>query len=565
MKNIIKLVSFAVVSSILISCVQDLNTLPLNPTDTTSETAYVDEASYLKGLAYINAYWVFVSQNSQNSSDISVDDAGQSELARQYMVLQEMSADSFKCVWGDAYVAGIQQDLWTSTDNAAIIAVYTRCMKGITLANEYLLQTEDEKIKSRGHEAFAGKIAQYRAEARFHRAMYYYLMLDFFGNPPFVTPDNIGGDLPEQISRADLYKWIEEECLDLVSANSAMPNYGTVPYPRPTKGSVYAILARLYLNAQVYTGTPQWQKAKDACAEIIKMGYKLHANYGEMFMQDNTTNGSAEEFIFAIDYDKTHAQSWGGTTALICGGLSNTDSQAIGKYLGITQNSEGKATNNLNQAAWTGYHVSDEYVSKFNLVGVTWDTPTDGSSLGYDRDKSDKRAFFFNGGRTQKFVLTNHKTGWVCWKFSCLNSDGTTETGTTDATYSSADVPIFRLGEIYLTYAEADARLNGGVVTDATAKGYIKALRDRAGVSMPADNELTTDWLLEERARELMWEGCRRTDLIRYGYFTSMNYPWPYKGGVEDGNVALDEYRTIYPIIMDDLNANKNLTQNPGY
>jgi hypothetical protein len=438
-------------------------------------------------------------------------------------------------------------------------------MKGITLVNEYLLQTEDDKIKSRGHEAFADKIAQYRAEARFHRALYYYLMLDFFGNPPFATPESIGGGLPEQISRADLYKWIEEECLDLVSANSAMPDFGEVPYPRPTKGSVYAILARLYLNAQVYTGTAQWQKAKDACAAITKMGYKLHANYGEMFMQDNTTNGSSEEFIFAIEYDKIHARSWGGTTALICGGLSNTDSQAIGKYLGITQNSEGKAATNINHAAWTGYHVSDEYVSKFNLVGVTWDTPTDGSSLGYDREKSDKRAFFFNGGRTQKFVLTNHKTGWVCWKFNGMNSDGTTETGTTSATYSSADVPIFRLGEIYLTYAEADARLNGGVVQDATAKGYIKALRDRAGVSMPADNELTTDWILEERARELMWEGCRRTDLIRYGYFTSMNYPWPYKGGVEEGNVALDEYRTIYPIIMDDLNANKNLTQNPGY
>ena len=82
---------------------------------------------------------------------------------------------------------------------------------------------------------------------------------------------------------------------------------------------------------------------------------------------------------------------------------------------------------------------------------------------------------------------------------------------------------------------------------------------------MPADNDLTTDWILEERARELMWEGCRRTDLIRYGYFTSMNYPWPYKGGVEEGNVALDNFRTIYPLIMDDINANKNLTQNPGY
>ena len=532
----------------LTSCVQDLNTEPINPN--VLQTFDQDRIYY--------KIYAGIGTSGQVGPDGNGDldgNEGYSVFYRCIFVHNEFPTDCGWWIWRDAGVTDLNEMTWTS-ENEFTELLYNRMTFNVTTCNHFLDNTEGKTD---------AKTIRQRAEVRFMRCLNYYYLLDFFGNPPFVTPDNIGGDLPEQISRADLYKWIEEECLDLVSANSAMPNYGTVPYPRPTKGSVYAILARLYLNAQVYTGTPQWQKAKDACAEIIKMGYKLHANYGEMFMQDNTTNGSAEEFIFAIDYDKTHAQSWGGTTALICGGLSNTDSQAIGKYLGITQNSEGKATNNLNQAAWTGYHVSDEYVSKFNLVGVTWDTPTDGSSLGYDRDKSDKRAFFFNGGRTQKFVLTNHKTGWVCWKFSCLNSDGTTETGTTDATYSSADVPIFRLGEIYLTYAEADARLNGGVVTDATAKGYIKALRDRAGVSMPADNELTTDWLLEERARELMWEGCRRTDLIRYGYFTSMNYPWPYKGGVEDGNVALDEYRTIYPIIMDDLNANKNLTQNPGY
>ena len=118
---------------------------------------------------------------------------------------------------------------------------------------------------------------------------------------------------------------------------------------------------------------------------------------------------------------------------------------------------------------------------------------------------------------------------------------------------------------MYLIYAEADARLNGGKVTDATAKGYIKALRDRAGVPMPSDDALTLDWLLDERARELMWEGHRRVDLIRYGYFTSMQFPWAFKGGIPDGKVSLPSYRTIYPLILDDLNANSELEQNPGY
>lgn len=569
MKNLYK--ALAVIALCVISfgsCVKDLDTLPLNESDFTSETAYADEDAYLEGLTYIYAYWIFVSQSSPHWSDIAVRDAGQSELARQYLVLQDMSTDVFKCTWGDAYVAGIQQDLWTSTDNEAITAVYSRCMKGITLANEFLLQTTDDKINSRGHQSFADKIHQYSAEARFNRALYYWIMLDFFGNPPFAMPENIGGDLPKQIQRADLYKWLEEECLDLVSSTSAMPDYGKVPYPRASKGAVWGILARLYLNAEVYTGTAQWAKAKDAAAKAIASGYKLHDNYAELFMQDNTTNGAAEEFLFAIDYNKTTAQSWGGTTALIYGTLGGGDNISLGRLLGITKNSDGTEQPagkffGLNPGAWSGYHVSDEYVRFFDLQDVTWDN--DGSGFGYNRETSDKRAFFYNGKRKQDFVLRDLNTGWVCWKFNGLNSDGTTETSTRNAQYSSSDFPIMRLAEMYLTYAEADARLNGGKVSDATAKGYIKALRDRAGVAMPSDAELTTDWILDERARELMLEGVRRTDLIRYGYFTSMNYPWPFKGGVKEGNVAIPEYRTIYPIILDELNANNNLIQNPGY
>ena len=117
----------------------------------------------------------------------------------------------------------------------------------------------------------------------------------------------------------------------------------------------------------------------------------------------------------------------------------------------------------------------------------------------------------------------------------------------------------------YLIYAEADARLNGGNVTDETAKGYIRQLRQRAGVDATTPSIMNLNWLLDERARELMWEGHRRVDLIRYDYFTSMQFPWTLKGGVPNGKIALPDYRTIYPIIISDLNANPKLVQNPGY
>ena len=549
MKNLyrILLVALAVLSAA--SCLKDLDTLPLNETDTTSETAYADANSYLMGLAYINAYWSFVSQTDPGSADIVAPDAGQSELLRQFINLQEMSTDSFKCTWGDSYVADICNNNWT-TSNTAVNIVYTRCLKGIALANEFLLQTEDDRLDARGHGSMKETIHGYRAEARFHRALFFWALMDLYGNPPFPQPENIGGDMPEQISRANLFAWLEEELLDLLSEGSDMPKKGEVAYPRPTQGSVAALLARMYLNAQVYTGTARWQDAKDMAAKVIAMGYKLHPVYEQLFMQDNTESGAAaDEFIFAIEYDKDHAQSWGGTTTL-ASAFFDSSRGTVASLIGLN--------GSIVPEEWNGYHCSDEFVSVFKLNGVTWDNPE--TSLGYDRATSDKRAFFYNQGK-QAFDNTATDSGWRCWKFSGRYSDGRLN----DQSFSSMDFPMLRLAEMYLIYAEADARLNGGVVKSSEAKSYIKALRDRAGVTMPSDDALTLDWLLDERARELMLEGQRRTDLIRYGYYTAMSFPWPYKGGIKDGKVRLPETRNLYPIIESDLNANRNLVQNPGY
>jgi len=551
MKKIYTFIFIAVSALVLGSCVNDLNTLPLNETDATSETAYKTETDYLKGLTYINAYYSFVSQGDPGSPDLAFSDAGQSELIRQYINLNEMSADSFKCVWGDSYVSDLQYNKWTSALNDATEAVYTRCMKGIALVNEYLIQTEDSKLEARGHTSFASTIAGYRAEARFHRALFYYMLMDLFGNPPFATPENIGGNMPEQIQRADLYAWIESECNDLLSGND-MPAKGAVPYPRPTKGSVQALLARMYLNAEVYTGTAQWQKAKDAAKAVIDMGYQLHSDYQQLFMQDNTETGAAaEEFIFAIEYDKDHAQSWGGTTTLASASVDDDTNAKIASLLGIS--------GTIMPEGWNGYHVANDYVARFELSNVSWDQ----SGFGYDRAASDKRAFFINQG-VKDFDNSDPSTGWRCWKFSGLYSDGHVNDASVDNyKFSSCDFPLFRLAEMYLIYAEADARLNGGNVSDSQAISYVKALRDRAGVETPSTIGL--DWLLDERARELMWEGHRRTDLIRYGYYTSAQYPWTLKGGVQDGKVSLASYRTVYPIILTDINANSNLVQNVGY
>lgn len=549
MKKYIYSLAIAMSALTLNSCIGDLDTMPLNETDKTAEQLYVTLGDFEKGLAYIYGSFSLVSQSDPGSADINVGDAGASELVRQYMVLNEMSVGSLKCVWGDAYVADLQNNSWTTAPNDALIAVYTRCMMIVTRANEFLLQS-DKKIDMEG-------IKELRAEARFLRSLGYYILLDLFGNPPFALPENIGGVLPTQIGREGLFNWIESELKAIISGEGgeALPNKGSVAYPRADKGAAQAVLARMYLNAEVYTGTARWADAKAAAEAVIAMGYKLCPNYEELFMQDNTENLNARnEFIFAIAYDRDKTQSYGGTTALINASLGEDANNGIAAALGYP------AGTKISRDQWNGYHVPNEYVANFDLVGVDWEAK---SGFGYNREKSDRRAFFYNIGGVEAYDKANVNSGWRCWKFNSRASDGTLYSTDNYTIFSSADFPMFRLAEMYLIYAEAQARLDGGTTTDSKAMGYIKELRDRAGVTTPSSINL--DFILKERACELMWEGHRRTDLIRYGYFTAMSYPWPYKGGIPDGKVALPSYRTVYPLLQSDLSENPNLVQNTGY
>lgn len=565
MKRFIYSLAIAAATSLsLNSCIGDLDTLPLNETDKTADQAYQTLDDIEKGLAYVYGSFSLVSQNDPGKADINVDDAGQSELVRQYVILNEMSVDALKCSWGDSYIADLQNNSWSSTPNSATLAVYTRCMMTVTRANEFLIQSA-KKTSIEG-------VAQLRAEARFMRALAYYLLMDLYGNPPFALEENVGGALPEQIGRKALFDWIESELKSIMGKDGViegevLADKGSVEYSRADKGAAGAVLARMYLNAEVYTGTARWEAARDAAEEVIGMGYGLCTNYDELFMQDNTENADArKEFIFAISYDRDRAQSWGGTTHLISASLDDVASEIIAKSLGYPIGSM------ITRERWNGYHVPSEYVKNFELSNVKWGltvkdkkpenwTPEIG--LGYDRENSDRRAFLYNIGGSEAYDKSDVNSGWRCWKFTSRDSKGNLYSTDDFTKLSSTDFPMFRLAEMYLIYAEAVARLNGGITTDTKAMGYIKALRDRAGLSTPSSADL--DFILKERACEFMWEGHRRTDLIRYGYFTSSQFSWPYKGGVPDGKVALRSYRTVYPILQSDLSENPNLVQNEGY
>ena len=539
--NIKRIFSAVAAAAMLSACVGDLNTIPLNPTDVTSETAYgADETGYVQGLAKI--YFQLTSNNTQ---DLQVADGGASEFIRAFWSTQEVTADAAKCAWGDAWVNDLNNNTWKGDVlNDAVYAVYVRTLQGITYVNEYLRQTSDANLDSRGCSAdVKAKVQQFRAEARFLRAYFYWAAMDTFGQVPFSTEDSQfgGGYNPPQTSREEVFNYVVSELVDLASDASAMPAAQS-NYPRADKGSVLGLLARVYLNAEVYTGTGMWSEAKATCEKIYSLGYKLAPTHAELFRGDNGENPDARgEFLFAASYHKDYTQSWGGTTYLTCGSLNGDDGP-----LYLTGCGDG----------WSGNRISSDFIQKyFNVSNVDYAAGT------YDcADLRGKR--FLNKGRTEmtEADLMVFTAGWSCYKFSNIPHDKTADEFSAQAAsivFSNVDFPLIRLGEIHLIYAEACMHAGG----DASAQ--MAALAARANVAAPT--VIDENFLIAERARELMWEGHRRTDLVRYGKYTSKDFPWPYKGGSVQGNVDLGDHMNIFPIPSTEMASNLDLIQNPGY
>ena len=537
LKNIFSAVAAA---AMLTACVGDLNTIPLNETDVTSETAYgADEAGYVQGLTKI--YFQLVSNNTQ---DLQVADGGASEFIRAFWSTQEVTADAAKCAWGDAWVNDLNNNTWKGDVlNDAVYAVYVRTLQGITYVNEYLRQTSDANLDLRGCSAdVKAKVQEYRAEARFLRAFFYWAAMDTFGQVPFSTENTQfgGGYNPPQAPAAEIFDFIVSELNDLASDGSAMPAAQS-NYPRADKGSVLGLLARVYLNAEVYTGTAMWAEAKATCEKIYSLGYALAPTHAELFRGDNGENPDAKkEMLFAASYNAEHTQSYGGTTYLTLSTLSGDDGAV--NITGIN-------------GGWAGNRVPYEYVQKF-FTDVKNPDYTAGTY-----DCTDKRAsYFYIKGRTESMQdnLNTFLNGWSCIKFNNVPHDvEAVDYAATAATknFSDIDWPLIRLGEIHLIYAEACMHAGG----DASAQ--VKALAERAGVAAPAT--IDADFLMAERARELMWEAHRRTDLIRFGKWIS-GYNWTYKGG-NFGGQDLPEHFNVFPVPSTELATNLDLNQNPGY
>lgn len=517
----------------LTGCLNDLNVLPLDSTVVTADKAYTDAESYTKGLNKIYAVWALSGQNGSSDSDIEGMDAGKTALLRCWWTMQEQPTDECKNSSNDDWSPATNNMTWNTTKLEPIEGIYQRCMLSVSLANEFLKNVENAPAEVDKQ--------SYAAQARFNRALAYFVLMDMFGQPPFITEANYSLE-PAPLSRKELFNWIESE---LLAIKNALPASRTA-YGRAEGSVADFLLARMYLNAKVYTGEERYADCLQACKNVIAAGYTLATNYDDLFKADNGENpDTRKEIIFPIIFDGDVTQSW-GMAALVVG----------------SRGTEVKLAADGIDSGWAIFRGTQNLVRLFDFANNN--APNAAEIL-------DRRGIFYSEGRSVDITTTSVGTfdteGWGVHKFKNITSQGVPGKNTL---WIDTDFPMFRLGDVYLMFAESVARGAGAGTDMETAVGYVNLLRKRAFGN--DGHAINAAWLsanafrniLDERGRELYWEGIRRTDLIRFGLFTSGSYTWPEKGGVITG-VGVNKRYDLFPIPVTDLSVNGNLHQNDGY
>ncbi|MFN9496084.1 MAG: RagB/SusD family nutrient uptake outer membrane protein [Bacteroidota bacterium] len=531
MKNIKStyIITLAVVVILsLTSCLKDLNRKPFY--EASSATIYEDPNNYIHVLAKLYAGLAVSGQSGPaGNPDLAGIDEGFSQYLRQYWQLQELPTDEAVIAWNDGTIQELNKMTWSS-QNEFVTVLYNRIMYQITLCNEFIRQTSDENLDKRNFsESVKNTLRAYRAEARFLKALSLWHGMDLYGNIPDITNENNypGSEYPKQINRKDLFIYIESE---LTSIENEITPVAQSEYGRANQAAVWSLLARMYLNAEAHIQTPRYTDAITYCNKVISSGYTLEPKYRNLFLADNNLS---KEVIFPICFDGINTRTYGGTCYLVhapVGGGSWSAADSFG----------------ISAGGWFGLRSTLAFYNQFP-------------------DTIDSRYMFFRGGQTNDTIknLGTFSQGIGIQKFRNITSTGAI--GSDPVNFPDTDFPMFRLAEIYLTYAEAALKPGSGG-DQGIALGYINEIRLRAYNNDPSYtlSSLTQEVLENERARELYWEGHRRTDLIRYGKFTDNQYLWPWKGGVQNGQSVANYYR-LYPIPTADLIANPNLVQNTGY
>ena len=534
-----KYVALVCVALAMASCVQDLNTKPI---DKHSATGFNQDALFTKIYATLATTG---QQGPSGSADVSGADEGVSGFYRVMWELNEFPSDEGWWIWNDAGVGEARTMEWNG-DNALVKMLYDRFIIVIKYCNHFLEYADQSDTKGQ----------QQCAEVRFIRALNYWYMLDMFLYAPFQDKESF--DYPDFISRPNLYSWLEKELIDLTAA---LPSKRIQLY-RVDQAAAWLLLARLRLNAEIYTGTAQWLKAAEAADKALSFGYMLHQNeviapgdstrfsaYQQLFMGDNDVNGAQNEALLLIYQDGNYCQSYCGAPFVI----------AATRDGGMTP--WGCSMN------WKCFRSSPELVQKFvdshaaeGMKGNEYQIP---QLVGDDRAilcsyvEGNPNKWKLDGGKAADFYAS-----WACPKFTAVYSrvDSISQVLGSHSEWSDTDIPFMRIAEAYLTRAEAKARMSGNW---ADALADVNLIRTRANAKTL--QSFTEDDMCDEWCREFWGEGRRRTDLIRFHRFagadaddkvkTSPNYSW------EGRPNTTKEQWNWFPIPSDDKRVNPNFKE----
>lgn len=568
MRSILKYMALACIALVMASCVQDLNTKPIDPNSSTTFNADRMFTKCYGCMAYIGQ-----SGPGENSDvDWPGLDAGTSGFYRVIWYCNELSSDEAWWIWDDKESKELCQTNWENAgENVMMGAIYARLMLNIKYCNHYLAQapnvTDEDKYRL--------------AEVRFIRALHYYYYMDMFLYSPFVIEES--SDFPHFLPRHKLYEWLVEELKDVIVE---LPAQRIQDY-RVGKAAAQLLLARIYLNADVYNkynpewtanADATWQKAYTAATSVINdnpqhslvtekvvtdSGF-VYSAYQQLFMADNHRPDVIKESLFQIYQDGNYAQSYANSIMLIAAPRTKGGMNPCGVE---------------DESMWQSMRTSPTMVDKF-LKPMNIDRET-AKDMVYDEYHMpavlhDDRAILSSDGLTTgyKYQLNGNMDlgkveylfgSWSALKFTGVSTDASLPKyhKRQNKNWPDTDIPMMRLAEAYMIQAEALFRQGK---TGEALDIINNVIRKRANADpLPSLDEET---LLDEWSREFYFEGRRRIDLIRFGRFfgpeaDQHQYHWEGRMKAKDIGIpafvsGTPEQMNWFPIPSSDKRQNPN-------
>lgn len=499
------------------SCVGDLNVEPEDPKTVTEPKSKEDMESLFGALYY----------DLLTGDGLAVSDGGAGSFTRCHFNLQEITADEcfISDKWNDPGYTVLNFNTW-GNDNEWIYAAYSREDHLAKLASVFI-----SDLHTYGPAWYSeDEIKAMDAEARVLRAYANYCKIDLFGKGPWVDENSETGAVPETCDRATLF---QRTVADLNANLDNLIPAAQQTYGRISREAGYMLLAKLYLNAEVYTGTAMWQECANALQKVVGTGLQLAPEYKYLFCASNDKYVGNGEIIWAVPQRIGFTETYGGTTYLTAGCWMEADGDDTPLAAKL------KELNN-NGTPWSGLRIRPELSKAL---------------------KGDPRRLLFEGSYQEEIPdLASYKEnscGYMLIKYTNTTEDDYYNAAGDDnngSQVSNADYPLFRLADAYLMLAECQLH---GVNCDGFT--YFNKVRARVGLEPIAAP--TASEILKERQCELYMEGHRRSDLIRFNLYTGSAYLWSWKGGEYTGT-GIDATRALYPIPYQYI---ATIGQNPGY